>query len=250
MDDSNETHQGLAGGQTVELGRGDDGARNPDAFDDPRGSADEESDEQRRARRAELLASRRQRREQHRAARDRELARRRRERELVRARRKTKRRKPSEQTTASSLGVGAVQAVRQRPFNSIPEAESASPPLPDWRGTLRVGDIVRAAVPFTRRPAPGKDGPRHLHRPAVVVAVLADSVDIRAVQDAGGALKRNGFGRTIRDWKEAGLKKPSRLATLVLPLRSDMVKGRIGRLSPLDTERLLSESTRPDCLDA
>jgi len=80
-------------------------------------------------------------------------------------------------------------------------------------------------------------------RPAVIVAHEPGSaqVEVSLVYGTNSAVRRSGTGRRIRDWRAAGLRKPSVLASAVEVRAVDDLGPVIGRLTPADRDRLLGD---------
>lgn len=101
---------------------------------------------------------------------------------------------------------------------------------------LREGDIVLQTVRFSK---PDGSGRTSKPRPCVVVLVGSDAATLRAVYGTNTAVRRNGSGRRILDWKSAGLRKPSVVARLDLTVALATIQARIGHLSEADKRRLI-----------
>lgn len=101
---------------------------------------------------------------------------------------------------------------------------------------LREGDVVLQTVRFSK---PDGSGRTSKPRPCVVVLVGSDAATLRAVYGTNTAVRRNGSGRRILDWKSAGLRKPSVVARLDLTVALTAIQARIGHLSEADKRRLI-----------
>jgi hypothetical protein len=104
---------------------------------------------------------------------------------------------------------------------------------------VRVGDLVVADVPFSNWPGERDRGRLQKCRPCLVVAVAADEVTVRPVYGSNSAVRREGMGRRIRDWREAGLRKPSYVTARDHFVPAGRTTTVIGRLSDRDLASLL-----------
>lgn len=98
------------------------------------------------------------------------------------------------------------------------------------------GDVVVARVRFTKDDGSARGSKR---RPCVVIRTIGDELVLRPVFGTNTAMRRTGQARRIRNWKAAGLLKPSVVGgdELLMPTRA--ITGRIGALAEPD-RRLLA----------
>jgi hypothetical protein len=98
---------------------------------------------------------------------------------------------------------------------------------------------VLAIIPFTDRPG-ARDAQRIAkRRPCVVEQVLDETVLVRPILDGHGSARRHGFARSIKNWRQAGLRKPSAVLNRAIELDRDEISRPIGQLAEPDQARLL-----------
>jgi hypothetical protein len=105
---------------------------------------------------------------------------------------------------------------------------------------VRPGDVRRAEARINPRTTAERDaGITAKRRPAVVSWVGDDGhVGLHFVYDVDSAVRREGLGRRLADWRAAGLRKPSVVALAEEVRRVEDLGGFIGRLSPGDRSAL------------
>jgi hypothetical protein len=146
---------------------------------------------------------------------------------------------PAERRPAANLAVPPGDSVASR-CSGASRSAGASHGAARRRGwRAEVGDLVIAPVPFTNWPGARDRGRLHKARPCVVVAAEPDELTVRAVYGSNSAVRREGLGRRIRDWREAGLRKPSYVAGASHFVSPAATSGAIGRLTRRDLARLL-----------
>ena len=75
----------------------------------------------------------------------------------------------------------------------------------------RRGDIYLVRLRFGAADARSDDSRASKRRPCVVVAFDGDWAAVRPIHGTNTAVRRTGCGVRLRDWKEAGIHKPSML---------------------------------------
>lgn len=105
---------------------------------------------------------------------------------------------------------------------------------------LRPGDIVLARVRFNSDDGSGRSSKQ---RPVLVMEALGDECRVRPIHGSNSFVRRNGIGRRIRDWKSAGLRKPSVVAAADRWISANSSSRPIGRLAEPDRRRLLADAT-------
>ena len=129
-----------------------------------------------------------------------------------------------------------------------PEVSRADPVdtsiVPRWEPPS-VGEIRVSYLPMDGRTTADRDAGRgEKHRPAVVVWVDDEEqmAGVRFLYGVNSSVRRNGMGRRLVDWKAAGLRKPSVVATVEVMRSYRDLSECHGRLSAPDRQRFLGES--------
>ena len=97
------------------------------------------------------------------------------------------------------------------------------------------GDVLLAPFPFS-------DQTSVKQRPALVISVDAfqeggsDLLIMAITSQVGGVLRLGEF--VIRDWRQAGLLKPSAVKAAISTIESKLVRRQLGRLSDYDLAQL------------
>ena len=108
---------------------------------------------------------------------------------------------------------------------------------------LSPGDLVRIVPRLARSGSSGLArgvGGRVKVRPAVVVSTSSSALTVRPIHRDTSPLAREGLGRTLYGWREAGLRKASVVSHLRLRLQAVDVSRPIGHLAEVDRQRLLT----------
>lgn len=115
--------------------------------------------------------------------------------------------------------------------------------VPRW-GPPAVGEIRVSVLPMDGRTTAHRDAGRsEKYRPAVVVWIddTNELAGVRFLYGVNSSVRRNGMGRRVRDWRAAGLRKPSVVETVeVTRSYRDLSECR-GRLSEADRRRILGD---------
>ena len=112
-------------------------------------------------------------------------------------------------------------------------------------GGLDVGDLIVADIRFTNRPGPRDRERDGKARPCLVVGVDHDEITVRPVFGSNSAVRREGIGRRIRDWRAAGLRKPSYVGARDHYVPAAGTGRRFGRLTDEDLCRLFDRQAPP-----
>lgn len=137
----------------------------------------------------------------------------------------------------------AARLERPRDREELPSDPVEDRLAPRWEPPV-VGEIRVSMLPMDGRTTAHRDAGRsEKYRPAVVVWVDdADEVaGVRFLYGVNSLIRRNGMGRRLRDWRAAGLRKPSVVETAeVTRSYRDLSECR-GHLTEADSRRILGE---------
>jgi hypothetical protein len=103
---------------------------------------------------------------------------------------------------------------------------------------LEAGDIVDAWLSFDGVPGADDVGREGKTRPAIFIAKRGTLVLLRGITDGESSYAQRQGTTPIRDWREAGLKKPSVVMTYDQEVDIADVWVRRGRLSEYDRRNL------------
>ena len=108
---------------------------------------------------------------------------------------------------------GALEFLEIVPHTTAPRPRADKPKLSelqlDAMYHLEPGDIVDAFITFTGTPGIHDSGRDGKTRPAIFLAKRGTSVLLRGLTDGEGSYSQRRGSTPIRDWREAGLTKPS-----------------------------------------
>lgn len=108
---------------------------------------------------------------------------------------------------------GALEFLEIVPHTTVPRPPAPAPTLSelqlDAMYRLEPGDIVDAFITFTGTPGIHDSGRDGKTRPAIFLAKRGTSVLLRGLTDGEGSYSQRRGSTPIRDWREAGLSKPS-----------------------------------------
>jgi hypothetical protein len=105
---------------------------------------------------------------------------------------------------------------------------------------VRPGDVRAAEARINPRTTAERDAGRTAKRRPAVVSWVGDDghVGLHFVYDVDSAVRREGLGRRLTDWRAAGLRKPSVVAAAEEVRRVEELGGFMGRLSATDRSAL------------
>ena len=108
---------------------------------------------------------------------------------------------------------GGLEFLEIVPHTTVPRPQSDKPKLSelqlDAMYRLEPGDVVDAFITFTGTPGIHDSGRDGKTRPAIFLAKRGTSVLLRGLTDGEGSYSQRRGSTPIRDWREAGLTKPS-----------------------------------------
>jgi hypothetical protein len=108
---------------------------------------------------------------------------------------------------------GTLEFLEIVPHTTTPRPKATKPKLSelqlDAMYHLEPGDIVDAFITFTGTPGIHDSGRDGKTRPAIFLAKRGTSVLLRGLTDGEGSYSQRRGSTPIRDWREAGLSKPS-----------------------------------------
>ncbi|KAA0234316.1 MAG: hypothetical protein JJLCMIEE_02484 [Acidimicrobiales bacterium] len=142
-------------------------------------------------------------------------------------------------TRSGNVATRFVPPPGTRVQHSPPDDAAVSRPHPGMKRGLSVGDIVTARVRFSAKPGRPDCWRGSKRRPVLVVAIDGHSAHVRPIHDSNSFVRREGMGRRIRRWREAGLRKPSVVSSRVIDLDRSSLGRVVGRLHDADMRRLV-----------